>query len=131
MRRVGERTRSVRSPSSPIVVAIFVAIVTAATNSTATDSLPLSPSWLVDTAYNAVSNVASGPASAISNAANTTVNGTTQQAISKSDPLSCYWYTQEFVDQYQAAYTRPTATATSCRVAQLAVGTSSHPGLHV
>ncbi len=88
-----------------IVVAIFVAIVTAATNSTATDSLPLSPSWLVDTAYNAVSNVASGPASAISNAANTTVNGTTQQAIAKSDPLSCYWYTQELVDQYQNAYT--------------------------
>lgn len=88
-----------------IVVAIFVAVVTAATNSTSTDTLPLSPAWLVQTAYNAVSNVASGPASAISSAANSTVNGTTQGTIAKSDPLSCYWYTQELVDQYQSAYT--------------------------
>lgn len=88
-----------------VVAAIFVAIVVAATNSSGTNYQPLSPAWLVQTVYNTVSNVASAPASAISSAANKIVGGSSATTIAKSDPLSCSWYTQELVAQYQKAYT--------------------------
>jgi hypothetical protein len=88
-----------------VVVAILFTIVGAAMASTATDDVPFSPAWIIQTGYNAISEVASGPANAISNVANATIGGSTQETIAKSDPLSCYWYSQELVDEYQKAYT--------------------------
>lgn len=90
-----------------LVVGLFAAIVTASTVRTASNSppTPISPAWFITTAYNAISNVASAPASAIASGANAVVGGTSQQAISAQDPLSCGWYTQELVAQYKTAYT--------------------------
>ncbi len=105
MRRSENPTRQMAKFT--LVAALFTGIVAAATASAANPTAPpvaMSPSWIVTTAYTAVSNVASAPAAAISVGANELVGGSTQQTISKSDPLSCYWYTQELVDKYQAAY---------------------------
>ena len=90
-----------------VVVGLFAAIVAAATVKTAPNSppTPISPAWFITTAYNAISNIASAPASAIASGANAVVGGTSQQAIATQDPLSCSWYTKELVAQYKSAYT--------------------------
>lgn len=86
---------------------LFSAVVAAATVKTATSGppTPMSPAWFITTAYNAISNIAGAPASAIASGANAAVGGANQQAVAKQDPLSCGWYTQELVTQYQATYT--------------------------
>ena len=90
-----------------VVVGLFAAIVAAATVKTEPNSppTPISPAWFITTAYNAISNIASAPASAIASGANAVVGGTSQQAIATQDPLSCSWYTKELVAQYKSAYT--------------------------
>ena len=90
-----------------IVVGLFSAVVAAATVKTAPNSppTPMSPAWFITTAYNAISNIAGAPASAIASGANAAVGGANQQVVAKQDPLSCGWYTQELVTQYQATYT--------------------------
>ncbi len=90
-----------------IVVGLFSVVVVAATVKTAPNSppTPISPAWFITTAYTAISNIAGAPASAIASGANAVVGGANQQQIAKQDPLSCGWYTQELVAQYQATYT--------------------------
>ncbi len=89
-----------------VVVGLFAAIVAAATVSNTTGTpTPISPAWFITTAYNAISNIASAPASAIASGANAVVGGTSQQRIATQDPLSCSWYTKELVAQYKSAYT--------------------------
>jgi hypothetical protein len=113
-----------------IVVGIFSAMVAAATASapttpswahhlgltsaSSTSTGPpafFSPAWFITTAYNAISNIAAAPASAIASGANSITGGAGQSAISAQDPLSCDWYTQELIAEYQATYTNANSYA--------------------
>jgi hypothetical protein len=86
------------------IVAILFVVVGAAAGSTVGHVNTLSPAGLIQDAFNAVSMVSSGPANAIGGVANSTIGNGNQQTIAKSDPLSCYWYNKELVNQYQSAY---------------------------
>jgi hypothetical protein len=113
-----------------IVVGIFSAMVAAATASapstpswahhlgltsaSSSSTGPpgfFSPAWFITTAYNAISNIAAAPASAIASGANSITGGAGQSAISAQDPLSCDWYTQELIAEYQATYTNANSYA--------------------
>lgn len=113
-----------------IVVGIFSAMVAAATasapstpswahhlgltNASSSSTGPpgfFSPAWFITTAYNAISNIAAAPASAIASGANSITGGAGQSAISAQDPLSCDWYTQELIAEYQATYTNANSYA--------------------
>ena len=98
------RERPLRSAAKVLAIAgVLVAVTASATSSAATGtSTIMSPSWILDTTFNAISNVASAPAAALSNI---TINGSSVQAkIAKNDPLSCYWYNSELTHLYQSSY---------------------------
>ena len=87
------------------VVGALVTVVGAATVSSSSGSgAILSPEWLITRTYSAVNSVASAPALALSSAAQKVTGGGNQQKVAANDPLSCYWYDQELVKQYQTAY---------------------------
>lgn len=98
------RERPLRSAMKVLVVAGVLAGVTAAATSSPATGNPsvFSPAWILDTTFNAISNVSAAPASALSHI---TINGSpVQAAIAKQDPLSCYWYNAELTKMYQSSY---------------------------
>jgi hypothetical protein len=97
------------APSTPSW-AHHLGLTSASSSSTGPPAF-FSPAWFITTAYNAISNIAAAPASAIASGANSIVGGAGQQAISAQDPLSCDWYTQELVAEYQATYTNANSYA--------------------